>query len=81
MVFGLALVMALLFGVASTALAGNLDPLRIGSLKNVATKVTGLIGKVTTGEALVVKNPSGGARWGLAWATRWPTLLPRRSPR
>ena len=66
MVFGLALVMALLFGVASTALAGNLDPLRIGSLKNVATKVTGLIGKVATGEALVVKNPSGGSALGLS---------------
>ncbi len=65
MVFGLALVMALVFGGASVALAGNLDPLKIGSLKNAATKTTQLVGKVATGEALVVKNPSGGPALGL----------------
>jgi hypothetical protein len=47
-------------GVASVALAGNLDPLKIGSLKNVATKTTQLVGKVASGSAFVVKNPSGG---------------------
>ncbi len=61
MVFGLALVMALVLGATSVALAGNLDPLRIGSLKNVATKTTQLVGKVATGSAFVVKNPSGGS--------------------
>ena len=66
MVFGLALVMALVFGAASVALAGNLDPLKIGSLKNVATKTTQLVGKVVSGEALVVKNPSGGSALGLS---------------
>ncbi len=64
-VFGLALVMALVLGVATTALAGNLDPLKIGSLKNVATKTTQLLGKVATGSAFVVKNPSGGSALGL----------------
>lgn len=64
-VFGLALVLALVFGVASAALAGNLDPLKIGSLKNVATKTTALVGKVATGSALVVNNPSGGSALGL----------------
>ena len=61
MVFGLALVMALMLGAASVALAGNLDPLKIGSLKNVATKTTQLVGKVATGPAFVVKNYSGGS--------------------
>ncbi len=58
---GLAMILALVLGVASTALAGNLDPLKIGSLKNVATKTTALVGKVATGSAFVVKNPSGGS--------------------
>ncbi len=58
---GLAMILALVLGVATTALAGNLDPLKIGSLKNVATKTTQLVGKVATGSAFVVKNPSGGS--------------------
>ncbi len=58
---GLSVTLALVFGVASAALAGNLDPLKIGSLKNVATKTTQLVGKVATGSAFVVKNPSGGS--------------------
>lgn len=66
MVFGLALVMALVLGVSSVALAGNLDPLKIGSIKNVATKTTQLVGRVASGEALVVKNPSGGSALGLS---------------
>ncbi len=65
MVFGLALVLALVVGVSSAALAGNLDPLKIGSLRNVATNTTALVGKVASGEALVVKNPSGGSALGL----------------
>ncbi len=58
---GLSVTLAVVFGVASTALAGNLDPLKIGSLKNVATKTTQLVGKVASGSAFVVKNPSGGS--------------------
>ena len=64
-VVGLAVVLALVVGVSSQALAGNLDPLKIGSLKNVATKTTQLVGKVASGEALVVKNASGGSALGL----------------
>lgn len=41
------------------AVAGNLDPLKLGTAKNVATRVTTLVGKVATGSALGVKNPSG----------------------
>ena len=58
MVFGLALVMALVLGVVSVALAGNLDPLKIGSLKNSATRVTGLTGNVDGAAALRVTNPN-----------------------
>ena len=65
MVFGLALVMALVLGATSVALAGNLDPLKIGSIQNVATKTTALVGKVATGSAFAVKNPSGGSALGL----------------
>ena len=66
MVFGLALVMALLFGVASTALGANGGSFILGKATNAATKVTGLVGKVATGQALVVKNPSGGSALGLS---------------
>ncbi len=58
---GLSVILALVLGVATTALAGNLDPLKIGSLRNVATQTTQLVGKVATGSAFVVKNPSGGS--------------------
>ncbi|HEV2743243.1 MAG TPA: hypothetical protein VGV91_08820, partial [Rubrobacter sp.] len=64
-VVGLAVVLALVVGVSSQALAGNLDPLKIGSLRNVATKTTALVGKVATGSAIEVKNPSGGSALGL----------------
>jgi hypothetical protein len=65
MVFGLSLVMAVVLGATSVALAGNLDPLKIGSLKNVATKTTALVGKVASGSAFAVNNPSGGSALGL----------------
>ena len=64
-VVGLAVVLALVVGVSSQALAGDFDPLKIGSLRNVATKTTQLVGKVASGEALVLKNPSGGSALGL----------------
>jgi len=58
---GLAVILALVFGVASTALGANGGGFILGKAANTATKVTGLIGKVATGSALVVKNPSGGS--------------------
>jgi hypothetical protein len=61
---GLAVTMALVFGVASTALGANGDFLKVGSAKNIATRATTLVGKAT-GSALVVKNPTGGSALGL----------------
>ena len=62
---GLAVILALVFGVASTALGANGGSFILGKATNTATKVTGLIGKVATGSALVVKNPSGGSALNL----------------
>jgi hypothetical protein len=58
MVFGLALVLALLFGVASTALGANGGNFILGSLNNTATAITKLTGTVGGGPALQVSNPS-----------------------
>lgn len=66
MVFGLALVMALLFGAVSVGLAANGNPFILGKAANAATKATGLVGRMAAGEALVVKNPSGGSALGLS---------------
>ncbi|HEV2741845.1 MAG TPA: hypothetical protein VGV91_01680 [Rubrobacter sp.] len=57
---------ALLFGVASTALGANGGGFILGKATNAATRVTGLVGRVAAGEALVVKNPSGGSALGLS---------------
>jgi hypothetical protein len=57
---GLAVILAMVFGVASTALGRNGQALILGKAANTATKVTGLVGRVASGEALMVKNPSGG---------------------
>ena len=65
-VFGLALVLALVFGVASTAMSATGGNFILGKATNAATKVTGLVGRVAAGEALVVKNPSGGSALGLS---------------
>ena len=64
---GLAVILALVFGVASTATAhgGYKGLLHLGHSKAVA-KVTTLVGQVASGEAFVVKNPSGGAALGLS---------------
>ncbi len=59
MVFGLALVMALVFGVASMALGANGQNFILGKLNNAATRVTGLVGNVN-GAALRVTNPNAG---------------------
>jgi hypothetical protein len=55
-----AVVVALVLVTAPVALAADGQPFILGKAKNTATKVTGLIGKVASGSALMVKNPSGG---------------------
>src|SRR5829696_988403 len=64
---GLAVILALMFGAASTAFAhgGYKGLLHLGHSKT-AKAVTTLVGQVATGEALVVKNPSGGSALGLS---------------
>lgn len=42
-------------------MAGNLDPLKLGTARNLATKAATLVGKVATVSALADKNPSGGS--------------------
>ncbi len=64
-VVGLAIMLALVVGVTSTAFGANGDFLKLGTAKNVATKATALVGKVASGSSLVVKNPSGGSALGL----------------
>ena len=61
MVFGLALVMALVLGVAGMAFGANGQNFILGKLKNTATSVTGLVGNVDGGAALRVTNPNAGA--------------------
>jgi hypothetical protein len=55
---GLAVILALLFGVASMALGANGNPLILGKAKNTASKVTGLV-KSGAGPALNLKVDSG----------------------
>jgi hypothetical protein len=61
MVFGLALVLALVLGVATAAMGANGQNLVLGSLNNAATAVTKLTGTVGGGPALRVENPSTAA--------------------
>lgn len=63
---GLSVILALVFGVASSALGANGGSFILGKAANSATRVTGLIGKVAAGSALVVKNPSGGSALDLS---------------
>src|SRR5919112_1388348 len=56
MVFGLALVLALVFGMASTAFGANGANFILGSLDNTATAITKLTGSVSGGPALHVVN-------------------------
>jgi hypothetical protein len=58
MVFGLALVMALVLGVATMAFGANGSNFILGSLNNTATAITKLTGTVGGGPALQVSNPS-----------------------
>jgi hypothetical protein len=60
MVFGLALVMALMFGLASMAFAANGNNFVLGVLNNTATAVTRLTGNVD-GAAMQVVNTNPGA--------------------
>lgn len=57
---GVAVMLALTVGLASEALGANGGNLILGKATNVATRVTGLVGKVANGAALLVINPSGG---------------------
>ena len=58
MVFGLALVLALVLGVTSMAFGANGQNFILGSLNNAATAITKLTGTVGGGPALLVENPS-----------------------
>src|ERR687897_3933604 len=58
MVFGLAMILALLFGMASTAFGANGGNFILGSLNNTATAITKLTGSLGGGPALQVSNPS-----------------------
>src|SRR5215210_6816433 len=60
MVFGLALVLALIFGVASMALGANGQPFILGSLNNTANALTRLTGNVN-GSAMQIVNNNAGA--------------------
>ena len=55
---GLAMILALLFGMASTAFGANGSNFILGSLNNTATAITKLTGTVGGGPALQVSNPS-----------------------
>ncbi len=59
MVFGLALVLALIFGVATTAMGANGNPFLLGQ-SNLATAITKLTGN-TNGSAMQVTNSNAGA--------------------
>ncbi len=56
---GLSVILALVFGVATTALSATGGNFILGKAKNAATKVTGLVGNVD-GAALRVTNPNAG---------------------
>lgn len=58
---GMAVVFALVFGMASTALGANNDNFILGVLNNGATAVTKLTGNVSGGPALQVSNPNTAA--------------------
>jgi hypothetical protein len=59
-IVGLAVVTALVVDAAGPVMEKNGKPLILGITKNTATNVTQLVGKVATGAAFRVSNPSGG---------------------
>ncbi|HJQ28707.1 MAG TPA: hypothetical protein VJ827_05170 [Rubrobacter sp.] len=69
-VVGLAVILALVVGVASTAFGANGNPFLLGK-KNVATAVSTLV-KRGAGPALKLQVGSG-LRWRSTHRRRWPT--------
>ena len=59
-VVGLAIMLALVFGVATSAMGANGGNLILGKVNNAATAVTGLVGNVN-GTAMQVSNPNADA--------------------
>jgi hypothetical protein len=61
-VVGLAIILASIFGVASTALGANGSPFILGKAANSASQVTGLVGNIadSTKPALSIYNAKGG---------------------
>jgi len=59
-VVGLAIMLALVLGVATTALGADGQNFILGKLNNAATRVTGLAGNVDGAAALRVTNPNAG---------------------
>jgi hypothetical protein len=57
-VVGLAIMLGLIFGVATSAFGANGGNFILGSLNNTATAITKLTGTVSGGPALQVSNPS-----------------------
>src|ERR687890_528884 len=57
-VVGLAIMLGLIFGVATSAFGTNGGNFILGSLNNTATAITKLTGTVGGGPALQVSNPS-----------------------
>src|SRR5215207_9897690 len=57
-VVGLAIMLGLIFGVATSAFGANGGNFILGSLNNTATAITKLTGTVGGGSALQVSNPS-----------------------
>lgn len=60
-----AVMLVVVFGAAPASAHGGYKGLLHLGHNNAIAKVTTLVGKVATGEALVVKNPSGGSALGL----------------
>lgn len=73
---GLSVILALVFGVVSTALGADGDPLILGKAANTATTMTGLVGNIsdTTKAALSINNTRGGS--ALALKVGSPTVSP-----
>ena len=71
---GLVVIAVLMFGVASSTLAGNGDPLKLGQ-KNTASKLTALIGTVAGDAALLVRNAGGGTALDLRVDAGQPPMV------
>lgn len=69
-VLGLAVMLALVVGLTSTALAANGQPFLLGKLTNVATGVTQLTGNLAGPSLHVVNNNAAANATALSQATR-----------